>query len=103
MQQSEVIEAPHIQNSGSAGDPRWRAEYEAFLRMLPQLLTTYRDKFVAIHKGTVAAVADNFKDAALEAYKRVGYLPLHVGQVTDVPHAPMRLPSPRIKSPAASA
>jgi hypothetical protein len=73
------------------------------LRLLPQLLAAYRDKFVAIHKGTVMGVADNFTDAALEAYKRVGHLPLHVGLVTDVPHAPPRLHSPRIKSPAASA
>lgn len=102
MQQPPVIEAPRIQLTGPARDPRWRAEYEAFLRLLPKLFGTHRDKFVAIHNGAAVAAVDSFKGAALEAYKHVGYVPLHVGLVSERSLSPVRLPSPRIVSHVAS-
>jgi hypothetical protein len=33
---------------------------------------------------------------ALEAYSRVGYVPLYLGHVTDEPPRPARIPTPRI-------
>jgi hypothetical protein len=102
MQPSDVIEAPRIPTAGSARDQDWIREYRAFVRLLPELLKTHRDKFVAIHNAGVVAIADTFKDAALQACKRVGYVPLHVGLVSDAAPQPVRIPSPRIK-PALSA
>jgi hypothetical protein len=67
-------------------------EYQAFLRLLPQLLETHRGRYVAIHEGRV--VDSDVDDIALiqRVHARVGYVPLHVGLVTDplpvacVPH-----------------
>lgn len=100
--ESDVIEAPDINPPYSAFDERWRREYVAFIRLLPELLKSDRGKFTAIHGGAVVAVADTFVEAALKAYERVGYVPLHVGEVTENPPVPVRLPSPRIKRPPAS-
>jgi hypothetical protein len=33
--------------------PKGEAEYQSFLRLLPEMLKTYRGKFVAIHNGQV--------------------------------------------------
>lgn len=102
MPQPNVIDAPCIEPPGSARDPRWRKEYTAFNRLLPELLKAHRGKFVAIHHGAVVAVADTFKDAALEAYKRIGYVPLHVGLVSETQPSASRVPSPRIGPLSAS-
>ena len=60
-------------------------EYRAFLQMLPGLLTTHKGRYVAVHEGRVVdADAD---DIALvrRVHERVGYVPIHVGLVTDRP------------------
>lgn len=98
----EVMDAPNIVPSNPVMDKRWLHEYGEFNRLLPELMTTYRDRFVAIHNGGVVAVADTFKDAALEAYKKVGYVPLHVGLVSQTPAA-VRLPSARVRQLAVPA
>jgi hypothetical protein len=59
-------------------------EYQAFLRLMPELLT-HRGRYVAIHEGKVVdADAD---DIALvrRVHSRIGYVPIHVGLVTDQP------------------
>ncbi len=60
-------------------------EYRAFLRMLPELLATHRGRFVAIHEGRV--VDDDADDIALvrRVHKQIGYVPIHVGLVTNQP------------------
>jgi hypothetical protein len=95
MQQVDVMDAPNIQPRRAA-DPRWGQEYAAFIRLLPELLKTHRGKYVAMHGSKVVAVADTFTDAAMKAYKLVGYVPLHVGLVSEEPVPAVRLPSPRI-------
>ena len=58
-------------------------EYQAFLRLLPGLLTTHPGQYVAVHDGEVVdADAD---DIALvrRVHAKVGYVPIHVGLVTD--------------------
>lgn len=58
-------------------------EYQAFLRLLPGLLTAHRGQYVAVHEGEVVdADAD---DIALvqRVHAKVGYVPIHVGLVTD--------------------
>jgi hypothetical protein len=67
-------------------------EYLAFLRLLPELLTTHCGKHVAVHLGQV--VDCDTDDIALvqRVHARFGYVPIHVGLVTDsqpivrVPH-----------------
>jgi hypothetical protein len=91
MGETDVIEAPQINPVGSGFDERWTREFVAFARLLPELLKTERGRFVAIQGGAVVAVADTLEDAALQAYQRVGYVPLHVGQVVDTPMRTVRL------------
>jgi hypothetical protein len=78
--------------------PKGEREYRAFLRLLPQLLATHRGKFGAIHNGEV--VDSDTDDAALilRVQKEVGYVPIHVGMVTEaqplvrIPHYHERRP-----------
>jgi len=100
MNEPDAIHAPSIDPPTSMFDEKWRREYVAFIRLLPELLQTERDRFVAVHDGSVVAVADTFENAALKAYDRVGYVSMHVGQVTEGPVVPVRLPSPRVESRA---
>lgn len=71
--------------------PKLAAEYDAFEKMLPELLTSHRGEFVAIHEGRVVAVAQNPSRALNTAAK------LHPGQyilvrlVTDEPQPIERL------------
>lgn len=67
-------------------------EYEAFLRLLPHLLTTHRGKYVAVHEGEV--IDTDTDDIALieRVHRKIGYVPIHVALVTEslpivrVPH-----------------
>jgi hypothetical protein len=96
MGESEIYDAPHLNFSSCRDDERWRREYFAFIRLLPELMKTLAGKYVAVHQGKVVAVGDTSVEAAMGAYKSVGYVPLHVGLVSNEPVAPIRLPSPRI-------
>jgi len=66
-------------------------EYRAFLRLLPELLPNYRGRHVAIHEGAV--IDSDVNDIALihRVHDRIGYVPIHVGLVTDRP-AVVRIP-----------
>lgn len=82
---------------------RWERERDAFLNMLPSLLASHRGKHVAVHDGAVVAAGDDAVAVAMEAYGKVGYVPIHVGLVTDRPSPPIRLPSPRLLRRTSSA
>lgn len=72
-------------------------EYRAFLHLLPALLPAYRGRYVAIHDGQVVdADAD---DIALvqRVHARVGYVPIHVGLVTDHPLTQSKVVNGRIE------
>jgi len=58
-------------------------EYEAFLRLLPELLLKYKGQYVAVHNGQV--VDADMDDVVLvqRVHARIGYVPIHVGLVTD--------------------
>jgi hydrogenase maturation factor len=60
-------------------------EYQAFLRLLPQLLGTHQGKYVAVHEGQV--IDSDTDDIALiqRVHARIGYVPIHVGLVTEQP------------------
>ena len=94
---SDVIEypAPDLTLS-SRPETAYERERRAFWELLPSLLETHRDQYVAIHDGKVVASGTDRVAVALEAYSRVGYVPLYLGHVTDEPPRPARIPTPRI-------
>lgn len=79
-------------------DDKWRREQRAFHKLLPELLSTHRGQFVAIHEGQLVESGTDKLEVAGRAYKRFGYVPIFVSLVTDEPAAPIRIPSPRILS-----
>ncbi len=76
-------------------------EYQAFLRMLPDLLRTHRGQYVAIHDGQVVDAAADDIVLVQRVHARVGYVPIHVGLVTDQP-AVVRVPHYREYRPEAT-
>jgi len=76
-------------------DDKWRKEKLAFHKLLPELLQTSRDQFVAIHEERVEESGADQLDVARRAYSRFGYVPIFVSRVTERPLTPARIPSPR--------
>lgn len=74
----------------------WERERRAFWKLLPELLQSYDGQYVAIHDGQVGASGTDEVAVAMDAYSRVGYVPLYLGQVTTSPRRAVRVPSPRI-------
>jgi hypothetical protein len=74
----------------------WERDRRAFWNLLPELRRSHDGQYVAIHDGKVVASGSERVPVALEAYRRVGYVPLYLGHVTDQPPKPARIPSPRI-------
>jgi hypothetical protein len=71
---------------------KFEREYRAFWLMLPQLLKTHRNLYVAVHDGQlVDSDADNIA-LALRVYAKIGYIPIYVGLVTDEPQPLARIP-----------
>ncbi len=77
-------------------EDKWRREQQAFYRLLPELLRTHRDQFVAIHEDRVVESGADKLDVARRAYARFGYLPIFVSKVTERPLMTTRIPSPRL-------
>ncbi len=63
--------------------PKGEREYRAFLRLLPELLVTHRGKYVAVHNGQVVDSDTDDVALILRVQAKVGYVPIHVGLVTD--------------------
>jgi hypothetical protein len=59
-------------------------EFQAFRRLLPELLATYRDKYVAVHNEQVVDSDADDIALVLRVQAKIGYVPIHVGLVTDV-------------------
>jgi hypothetical protein len=64
---------------------KWDQEYQAFRRLLPQLLATNRGCYVAIHNGQVVDSGNDKLALALRVLAKVGNVAIHVGLVTDEP------------------
>jgi hypothetical protein len=83
---SDVSTQPTFEVTVPPSEPsKGEREYQTFLRLLPELLRTHRGQYVAIHDGHVVdADAD---DIALvrRVHARIGYVPIHVGLVTEQP------------------
>lgn len=71
--------------------PKGEREYHAFLRLLPELLKTYRGRYVAVHDGGVIESSEDDIELIWRVHERVGYVPIHVGLVTDEPRV-IRIP-----------
>jgi hypothetical protein len=74
-------------------------EYRAFQRLLPQLLPAYRGKHVAVHDEQVVDSDSDDVALILRVHQRYGYVPIHVGLVTDTPPPPIRVPHYRLSRP----
>jgi hypothetical protein len=92
MASIETLPAPDL---SARHDDKWRREQRAFHGLLPELLHTHRDQFVAIHEGQVVESGEHKLDVARRAYNRFGYIPIYVSRVVSCPPAATRVPSPR--------
>lgn len=100
MEETEVLPAPVLP---APAEDKLRTERQAFHRLLPELLRTHRDQYVAIHEGQVVGSGADQVEVAEHAYDRFGYMPILVTRVTDRPRPPIRIPSPRAIRPRDSA
>jgi hypothetical protein len=94
----QVVRIPHYQVYGEGtalpapnivltSEPRtkWVPEYQAFRKLLPELMKTHKGKYVAIHEGKVIDSGDNRLELVFRALAQVGNVDIHVGLVTDRP------------------
>ena len=102
MIQAEVLPAPELEPCVD-GMSKWEQERSAYWRLLPTLVSQYRDQYVAIHEGQVVASGTNQVELALRVYRRFGYVPIYVGLVSDEPWRMFRVPSPRVLGEARKA
>ena len=94
MSTIEILPAPELRFATPVDD-KWERDHRTFVRMLPGLLVTHRDQFVAVHQGQVVASGPDKISVAVQAYREHGQIPICVGLVSDQPPLPARLPSPR--------
>ncbi len=92
MSSVEIQSAPALP---SHPEGKWRKEQRAFHRLLPELLSSHRGRYVAIHEERVVESGVDKVAVARSAYARFGYVPIFVSLVTDRPLTPVRIPSPR--------
>ena len=95
MDSVTILPAPEIGATMAQQSP-WERERGAFFQLLPSLLETHPGRYVAVHDGAVIASGSDRISVALDAYQRVGYVPLYVGFVGEAPRRWVRLPSPRV-------
>src|SRR5688572_8333473 len=74
---------------------KFERERSAFYKLLPELLKTHANQYVAVHEGKVVASGTDKVDVGLRAYKEFGYIPIYVDLVADRPLPPGRFSSPR--------
>ncbi len=96
--QQALEETPAYREARAAKEAKFQRELEAFRRLLPELLQTHRDQYVAIHEGQVVGTGPDQIELADRAYQRFGYIPILVTLVTDHPRV-VRIPSPRVIRP----
>ena len=92
MNEPEVLPAP-VLDLGPKN--KWEREREAFYRLLPDLLQTHLDKYVAVHDERVVEAGDDKFAVARSAYGRFGYVPMYVSQVAVRPRV-VHIYSPRL-------
>ena len=93
MSSIETLPAPVLPSPPAS---KFRQEQKAFLHLLPELLRTHANQYVAIHDGQVVGSGADQIEVAERAYARFGYIPILVTFVTDQPRPVIRVPSPRL-------
>jgi Family of unknown function (DUF5678) len=83
---------PPVLSTSAPSSSKWEREYQAFLRLLPELLRSHLNQYVAIHGEQVIDSGDDPIALIKRVHARIGYVPIHVDQVTDQPPAPLRIP-----------
>jgi len=83
---------PPVLSTLAPSSSKWEREYQAFLRLLPELLRSHRNQYVAVHGEHVVDSGDDPIVLIKRVHARVGYVPIHVDQVSDQPAAPLRIP-----------
>ncbi len=91
MTEPVTLPAPVIERAPRA-QSKWEQEYEAFIRLLPELLRTHRGRYVAVHDQRVIDSDDDPIALIKRVHARHGYVPIHVELVTDTPPVPARIP-----------
>ncbi len=90
-QETVTLAAPEITVQPPSVD-KWRREFEAFQRLLPDLLRTHCGQYVVIHRGQVVDSGPDDLALALRFFAQHGKVPIHVGLVTAEPESPVRIP-----------
>ena len=101
-EQRILQETAAYREARAATEAKFRREQEAFRELLPELLRTHRDQYVAIHEGQVVDSGTNKLDLAERVYARFGYIPILVTLATDRQRV-VRIPSPRVIRPGGEA
>ncbi|HEY1861168.1 MAG TPA: hypothetical protein VGG61_12475 [Gemmataceae bacterium] len=80
-------------------DPRpktkWEREYQAFRRLLPELLKTHMEKYVVIHEEQLIDSGDDDISLAVQFFAKYGNVSPHIGLVTETPPV-CRIPHYRV-------
>ena len=71
---------------------KWEREFEAFRRLLPELLRTHRGQYVAIHNEQVVDSGPDPIALIKRVHARIGYVPIHVDQAVEQAPPPARVP-----------
>ena len=87
---TDSLSAPRLQFGPTS---KWRSEFEAFERMLPNLLSAYRDQYVVIHNGMVVDSGSNDVAWRYASLKLTATCPCTSGLVTDKPQTPNANPA----------
>ena len=89
------IDPEHFANPRQRND-KWWQEYQAFLRLLPDLLKTLRGQYVAVHEGQVVDSDREKIPLACRVFQTYGKVPMCVRLVAEQLPPPVRLPSFRV-------
>lgn len=85
-EQQPVFRIPHCREHHGASLPtKLERERSAFLRLLPNLLSTHRGQYVAVHDEQVVDSGGSRLDVASRVWQRIGYVDIYVGLVSDDP------------------
>ena len=77
--------SPPTLNCSPAQRTKWQREYDAFQRLLPDLLPTMREKYVAIHDEQPFDSDTDEMTLIERVLRKLGNVDIHVGLVTDQP------------------
>jgi hypothetical protein len=97
--ETATLPAPAVDLRPAVRD-KWVREFEAFQRLLPELLESHPGQYVVIHEGRVVDTGQDDLALALRFFAEHGNVPIHVGLVTDAPEPVTRIPHYREQLPS---